>query len=239
MTRVKILLINGSPRKYGSTSKLMAIAEKGVLDAGGVVEKIHLYDYNVKPCIGCVSDDPRACRYPCIVEDDDFNTLAEKLLDSDGFIILSPIYWYSVSGVLKNFIDRMTSLENMIVHSGRSLLEGRVAGFIVVGNDSGGIHAIAYLMVTLNSMGVHIPPWALAYSHEKEDVLRDEQVVRDSYNVGYIVARAASLLRDTREWYQPSIDIRILGELALREVDKHIIQKTERMKMFKEVMRSK
>ena len=233
MDKPRIIIINGSPRKYGSSAKLIAIAGKGVLDAGGVVEKIHLYDYVVKPCIGCVSDDPRACKYPCIIEDDDFNKLAKKLLDSDGFIIVSPLYWYSVSGVLKNFIDRMTSLENMIVHTGRSLLEGKVAGFIVVGNDSGGIHAIAYLMVTLNSMGVHIPPWALAYSHEKEDVLRDEQAIRDSYNVGYIIAKAATMLRDKREWYQPSVNIRILGELALREVDKHIIQKTERMKLFK------
>ncbi len=35
---VKVLLINASPRKYGSSTKLMAIARRGVVDAGGVAE---------------------------------------------------------------------------------------------------------------------------------------------------------------------------------------------------------
>ncbi len=230
----KIMIIIGSPRKYGFCAKLAAIAGKGVVDGGGVVtDKIFLYDYNIKPCIGCVSDNIHACRFPCVIKDDDFNKLGEKILESDGFIIVTPIYWYSVSGVLKNFIDRMTSFENMIFHTGRSLLEGKVAGFIASGNDSGGIHTIAYLMVTLNSMGVHIPAWALAYTHEREDVLKDEQAVRDSYNVGYIVAKAASILRSVKEWYQPSIDYSIMREIALSETNKYIIQKAEREKMFR------
>ncbi len=232
MDKPYILLINGSPRKYGSVSKLLAIAGKGVLDAGGSYERIDLYDYRIRECIGCVSDDPKICRFPCILEDDDFNRLGEKLLESDGFVIGTPIYWYCVSGVLKNFIDRMTSMENMIIHSGRSLLEGKTAGFIAVGNDSGAINVISYLMVTMNSMGIHIPSWALAYSHEKTDVLKDEQAVRDSYNVGYIVTRAANILKSYREWYRGDIDLGIIREVALKEAMKYNIQKTEREKIF-------
>lgn len=235
-SKPKIMIIIGSPRKYGACSKLAAIASKGVIDAGGVVEKIFLYDYKIKPCIGCVSDDIYACKFPCIIEDDDFNMIGEKILESNGFIIVTPIYWYSVSGVLKNFIDRMTSFENMIFHSGRSLLEGKIAGFIASGNDSGGIHVIAYLMVTLNSMGVHIPAWALAYSHEREDVLKDEQAIKDSYNVGYIVAKTAYILRDIKEWYQPGIDPGIMKEISLSEINKYITQKVERKKMFHKTM---
>ncbi|OYT38387.1 MAG: NADPH-dependent FMN reductase [Desulfurococcales archaeon ex4484_58] len=239
MGHTKILIINGSPRKYGFTAKLSAIAEKGVLDGGGEAEKIYLYDYEIKECIGCVSDEPKICRFPCIIEDDDFNKLGNKLLESDGFIIVSPIYWYSVSGKLKNFIDRLTSMENMIVHTGRSLLEGKVAGFIVAGNDSGCIQVISYLMVTMNSMGVHIPPWALAYSHEREDVLRDEQAVRDAYNVGYIVAVAANKLRSIREWYRGDVDLSILREIAIKEVDVSNIQKIQRYKLFNRYLGSK
>lgn len=235
MSSVKILLINGSPRKYGSSMLLLNVAEKGVLDAGGVVEKINIYDYSIKPCIGCVSDEQRVCRYPCIIEDDDYNMLAKKMLDSDGFIISTPVYWYSVSGVLKNFIDRLTSLENMIIHSGRSLLEGKVAGFIATGNDSGVIYTIGYLMTVFNSMGVHIPPWALAYSVEK-DVLEDEQAVMDSYNVGYIVARSAYLLRDQGRWYNPEIDLEGLRETAYKSIEQYFIQKMERDALFKKYL---
>jgi len=228
----KIVLLNASPRKYGSCAKLEAVAAKGVEDAGGVVyAKYYLYDYSIKPCIGCVSDDQRVCKYPCIIRDDDFNAIASKILESEGFIVVSPIYWYSVPGVLKNFIDRLTSMENMIHHTGRSLLEGKVAGFIVAGNDSGGIHTIAYLMVTLNSMGVHIPCWALAYSYEYE-VLEDEQALMDAYNVGYIVARAAQLLRSVKEWYNPRVDLEALKKLASSYASKYSSEKALRSRLY-------
>ena len=229
----RILVIIGSPRKYGSCLKLASIAERGVKDAGGIPERVFLYDYNIKPCIGCVSDDQYVCRFPCIIEDDDFNKLGEKMLETDGYIFVSPIYWYSVSGLWKNFIDRMTSFENMIHHTGRSLLEGKVAGFIVVGNDSGGIHAIATLMVTMNSYGIHIPPWALAYSHEREDVLNDQQAVMDAYNVGYIVAKAARILKGDVVWYNPRVDIDDLRQYAYKESLNYNSYKLERLELFK------
>jgi multimeric flavodoxin WrbA len=234
--KVKVLLINASPRKYGSSTKLMAIAKRGVIDAGGVAEEIFLYDYNIKECMGCVSDDQRICRFPCIIRDDDFNKLGEKILESDGLIFISPIYWYGVPGRLKNLIDRMTSMENMIIHTGRSLLEGKVAGFIVTGNDSGSLLEIAYLMSVMNSMGIHIPPWALAYHHTQEDVLMDKQAVMDSYNVGYIVAKAAMKLRDVREWYRITINVEELKRIGADEAEKYLSQRIERYKYYKSVL---
>ncbi len=204
---VRVLLINGSPRKYGWSLKLLVAAEKGVVDAGGEAEIIHLVDYNIKPCIGCVSDDQYACRFPCVIRDDDFNDLGEKILGSDGLVIATPLYWYGVSGLLKNLIDRMTCFENMIYHTGKSLVDGKVAGFIAVGNDTGAIMAIAYLMVTLNSMGFHIPAWALAYHHSVDDVLENKAAVLDAYNVGYNVAYAAGKLGGVDKWYRVDVDI--------------------------------
>ncbi len=232
----KIVLINGSPRKYGAVRKLLTIASKGVKDAGGEPVIIDLYDYNIKECMGCVSDDQRICRFPCIIDDDDFNRIGRIILDSQGLIIGSPIYWYGVSGKLKNLIDRMTSMENMIVHTGRSLLDGKVAGFIVSGNDSGSIMAIAYLMTVFNSMGIHIPPWALAYHHTPVDVLSDEQAVMDSYNVGYIVTKASLVLSNMGEWYKV-IDKKYMDALreeAEREAEKYINQREKRYKYYKE-----
>lgn len=210
----RIVLINASPRKYGSTMKLLTISSKGVKDAGGEYVWINLYDYRVKECIGCVSDDIKVCKFPCIINDDDFNKLAEHLVSSHGFIVATPVYWYGVPGLMKNFIDRLTSLENMIHHSGRSMLEGKVAGFLTVGADSGCITTISYLMAVFNSMGVNIPPWALAYSYRGEDAASDEQAVRDAYNVGFIVTKASRLLIDVKEWYIPNVDVDYLRDYA-------------------------
>ncbi|MEM4432085.1 MAG: NAD(P)H-dependent oxidoreductase [Desulfurococcaceae archaeon] len=236
-TKPKIALINGSPRKYGSSYKLLYVASRGVVDAGGEYVWIDLYDYRIKECFGCVSDDQSVCRYPCIIDDDDFNKLAKNILETHGFIISTPVYWYSVPGLLKNFIDRLTSFENMIFHKGRSLLEGKVSGFIAVGADSGCITTISHLMVVFNSMGVHIPPWALAYSYKGDDALEDEQAVRDSYNVGYIVARAASILANN-EWYNPNVNVEKLVKETENTVVKLYNNKLDRLEIYKNKLKT-
>lgn len=190
----KVLIINGSPRKYGSSAQLMEAAILGISEAGGTAEAVYLYDYNIKPCIGCVSDNVKYCKFPCIVKDDDFNKIAEKVLEADGVIFSTPVYWYAPSGILKNFIDRLTSMENMIFHAGRSLLEGKVVGFIATGLDSGVFMTVAYLMSVLNSMGAVIAPWSMAYTH-LDDVTKDEGALKDAYNVGYLVTETIKAIR--------------------------------------------
>ncbi len=219
-----ILVILGSPRDYGSSTKLAHVAMEGVKDAGGRAEIVRLYEHKIKPCLGCVSDDIKLCRFPCVIDDDDFNALGEKMMNSDGYIIATPVYWYAPSGTLKNFIDRLTSMENMSVHTGRSLLEGKVAGFVAAGLDSGVMMAIAYLMSVFNSMGVVVAPWSMAYSH-MEDVTKDENALRDAYNVGYLVVETVKALKayGKRVGYNWKVDVGRLisaAEGAFREEER-------------------
>lgn len=206
MGEVKVLGVHGSPRRYGESYKLLEIALEVARREGADVELVNLYDYQISPCVGCVSDNVKYCKYPCNVVNDDFPKLARKVLEADAIIFASPIYWYMVSGVMKNFIDRLTCFENMIHHTGKSLLEGKVVAFIVTGNDTGAIMAIAWLMVTLNSMGAIIPPWALAYYHQKTgNVLEDGQAVLDAANIGKIVVQAAKAVKNTHAWYDAGL----------------------------------
>lgn len=50
---MKVIFINGSPRKGWNTHKLLESAMKGAADAGAETELIHLYDYEYKGCISC------------------------------------------------------------------------------------------------------------------------------------------------------------------------------------------
>jgi len=230
LSKVSVLLINGSPRKYGGTFKLLKVAEAGVIDAGGEVKWIHLIDYNIKPCIGCVSDDQKLCKFPCIIKDDEFNKLGEEILKADGLIIATPIYWYNVSPLVKNLVDRMTSFENMILHLNRSLCDGKTAGFIAVGADSGAIMTLANLMIVMNSMGFHVPPWAIAFHQSEDDVLMNKSAVIDSYNVGYNVAIASMKLRNLNEWYRVPRDLESIISKALKEAELYTEQRTFRLK---------
>ncbi|HEU98100.1 MAG TPA: flavodoxin family protein [Fervidicoccus fontis] len=216
----KVVIIEGSPRRYGNSTKLAFIAEKGAKDMGCLTEIIWISDYEIKPCIGCVSDDIMACKYPCVIRDD-FNKIAEKLISSDGIILSTPIYWYMVPGHVKILLDRMTSLENMLLHNGKSLLDGKVAAFIATGNDAGTSTTISYLMDVFNSYGCHIPAWALAYHHSYEDVLNNGPAVIDSYNIGINVCRLSKVLKEERDpWYTFNVDFDELRKYTESEISK-------------------
>ncbi len=203
---MKVVGILGSPRRYGSSFKGLMLALKAAERFGAQTEFYHLYQLEIKPCLGCVSEDVKACKYPCVIEDD-MKRLYDALVEADGFILATPVYWYSPSGVMKNFIDRLTALENMIHIDGKSWLDGKVAGFIATGNDSGAMMAVAQMMVIMNSMGVIIPPWSMAYTNELGDPLEKESFVTDALNVGRSVSLTIRAMRGEKveKWYDPEL----------------------------------
>ncbi|MEM4032810.1 MAG: flavodoxin family protein [Zestosphaera sp.] len=228
MESVKVLGLNASPRKYGNTYKLLEVALETASIYGAETKLIHIYDYDIKPCEGCLSDEQLACRPPCINNDDSW-ALMKEVLGSDALIIATPVFWYGPSGHLKNLIDKLTIFENMIFVDGKSWVEGKVAGFIAVGAEAGAVMTIAYLMSVFNSFGYLIPPWALAYYQGMDDALKSREVVMDSANVGKIVVEVAKLLRNNNslwKWYEPNI-LEILKE---KNVLERIANKVENLR---------
>jgi multimeric flavodoxin WrbA len=73
----------------------------------------------------------------------------------------SPSYWFSVSGLVKNFIDRLTSLEN-----NGYLLEGKIFAAVSSAQESGGDEVSHYLISVFNEMGCIIPPFASPFFDE-------------------------------------------------------------------------
>jgi len=207
---VKVLGINGSPHKDGKCSFLLNFALAAARISGSETKSINLYDFNLSPCIGCVSKDPLSCRYPCVLKDDG-KKIYDLILSSDGIILATPIYWFDVPGVVKNLIDRLTALENMIAIDGKSWLEGKVVGIIAVGNDSGAIHLISTLLTTLNDMGFAIPPWSFAYTHDSSDILEQKKVLNDVANVGRNVTLLAKAMKEKVDWYSKELSKEVLA----------------------------
>jgi multimeric flavodoxin WrbA len=102
----KVLIVSASPRKNGNSDLLSQQFEKGAREAGNNVEVIYLRDYEIRYCLGC-----HACvKLGKCVQKDDFNTLMPKMMDSDVIVFSSPIYFYSLTGQMKTFIDRCVTL---------------------------------------------------------------------------------------------------------------------------------
>lgn len=96
----KILAINGSPRKKGTTATLLSEVLSHV---EGEKKLIHLADLRIGHCFGCLHcmKNKGEC-----VRTDDMKGLIEDMLGAHVLLIGSPNYYYCVSGLLKNMIDR-------------------------------------------------------------------------------------------------------------------------------------
>ena len=103
---MKVLAVYGSPRRKGNTSILLRRAVEGAREAGAEVEEIVLRDLKMSPCLeiyGCKKTGR------CVIPDD-FQDFHDKILESEGLMLASPIFFYSVSAHTKILIDRCQSL---------------------------------------------------------------------------------------------------------------------------------
>lgn len=109
---MKVVLINGSPRKEGFTERLLAQVEKGVQFRGAKTQRIFLAHYKINFCQGCgekVFGRKKNCwdRGKCLRYKDDLNSLSKKIEEANALVIGTPVYFLEMNGITKNFLDRL------------------------------------------------------------------------------------------------------------------------------------
>jgi len=102
---VKVLAINGSPRKDGNTSILMRYILKELEDEGIGTEIVQIGGKKIHGCTSCMKCFENRDR-KCVVGDDLVNTCIEKMSSADGIILGSPVYFLDVTPEMKALIDR-------------------------------------------------------------------------------------------------------------------------------------
>ena len=102
----KILILSASARKNSNSEALAQEFAKGAAEAGNQVEIIRLYDRKIAFCSGCL-----ACveTQRCVIRDD-ADAIAQKMGAADVLVFATPVYNYSVSGLLKTMLDRANPL---------------------------------------------------------------------------------------------------------------------------------
>jgi multimeric flavodoxin WrbA len=105
---LKVLAINGSPRKKWNTTTLLQNALEGAASRGAETELVHLYDHSYTGCTSCF-----ACKLKggksygkCAVQDE-LTPVLEKIPDVDALILGSPIYFGTVTGMMRSFMERL------------------------------------------------------------------------------------------------------------------------------------
>lgn len=100
---MKVLLVNGSPRKNGCTFTALSEVEKALNAAGVETEMIHIGAKAMQGCIAC----NRCKGLGRCVFDDLVNETAPKFEAADGLVVGSPVYYASANGSLIAFLDRL------------------------------------------------------------------------------------------------------------------------------------
>lgn len=141
---MKLTAIIGSPHGLkGNTGLLLESVMTGARDAGAEVPLFSLAELTVKPCNGC-----EACHIvgDCAISDD-FETIKDALLASDGLILASPNYIINVSAQVKALLDRCSGP----IHT--QAFEGKYAAAVVTSGGGNSEEVEAYMLRALRMTG--------------------------------------------------------------------------------------
>ena len=107
---MKIVVLEGSPNKNGSSNMLADNFIRGAEENGHHVEVIDTTRAKISPCTGCVT-----CGYngPC-AQKDDMEQIKSVILDADMLVFVTPLYYYGMSAQLKTLVDRFCAFNGSI-----------------------------------------------------------------------------------------------------------------------------
>lgn len=99
---MNVLIILGSPRKYGNSEILARQLGEGIKHAGGSVEYVRLNPLTISPCQGCGGCENTGV---CVIKDD-MTELYTRVDVADAIVLSSPVYFYGLTAQCKAFVDR-------------------------------------------------------------------------------------------------------------------------------------
>ncbi len=108
----KVLIFSSTPRKEGNSDLLCDQFMLGAKEAGHYVEKIFLKDKTINYCTGCgycMKNNHAGC-----AQKDDMEEIYKKILDADVIVMATPVYFYTMCGQMKTFIDRNCAIYDKI-----------------------------------------------------------------------------------------------------------------------------
>ena len=117
-SKMKILVLTGSPRKNGNSATLADNFIKGAEEAGHTVVRFDAAFKKVHPCIAC-----NKCGMDgsCIFKDD-FDFVRENIVDADAVVFATPMYYFGISAQLKAVIDRFYAINGKIHRPKKAVL---------------------------------------------------------------------------------------------------------------------
>lgn len=164
---MKVLLINGSPRKNGCTYTALTEVSHALENEGIETE---IYQLGVKPIAGCI--DCKKCRETgkCIFRDE-AEELFERAEEFDGLIVGSPVYFSSPNGSLIAFLDRFFYLagKKLKYKPGAAVVSARRAG------TTASLDVLNKYFLINNMPVVSSQYWNMVHGNTPDEVRQDKE----------------------------------------------------------------
>lgn len=165
---MKVLLINGSTHKNGTTAVALSVIAEELRAQGVDSEIVCLGTAAVHSCMGC-----GGCRKTgkCVFDDDPVNAIGQKVMEADGYIFGAPVHYASPSGAMIALLDRL-------FYAYGGYMKFKPAASVVAARRAGTTASYDVLnkYIQINSM-IQVPAtyWNMVFGANAADAAKDEE----------------------------------------------------------------
>lgn len=170
---MRIAVLHGSTREGGNTEQLTKIVLQGIPHTDLYLRDMH---------IQAIHDQRHDVGGFDSVEDD-YDALVEEVLQHDVLVFATPVYWYGMSGIMKNFFDRWSQSLRDTRYSFKESLGQKTAYCIVVGGDNPRIKAlplIQQMKYAFDYMGMNLAGYVIGKGSKPGDIVNDSWALREA-----------------------------------------------------------
>lgn len=168
---MKVLAINGSPKKNGNTYHALKLVAEQLEEQNIEVEIIHVGNKKINGCMACGKCSVTLDEM-CSIKNDQVNGWIQKMKNADGILLGSPVHYSSIGGSMKSFLDRAFLVTNV----NKSMLAHKVGASVVAVRRSGGLPTFDQLNNYLNYSQMILPTsnyWNVIHGTSPGEVLED------------------------------------------------------------------
>ena len=190
---MKVLIINGSPRNGGNSSILIDEIKKIFNSLNVDFEELKIGNKNIRGCIAC----NYCAEHGKCVFDDEVNIASNILKESDGLILVSPVYYGSPNGTLISFLDRL-------FYSANYDLKMKVGAAFAIARRGGTTASFDVLNKYFTISGMPIASgdyWNNGFGRAKEEILKDEEGLRNARVVAKRMVFLMKAISDAKNNY--------------------------------------
>jgi multimeric flavodoxin WrbA len=169
---MKVVAFNGSPRKNGNTYHAIKVVAEELKKENIKVEIIQVGNKRIRGCIACYKC-AKNKNEKCSINDE-VNEWIQKIKESDGIILGSPVYFSGIAGTFKCFLDRAF----LVASVNDGLFRHKVGAAVVANRRSGGVTTFDQLLHYLHYAEMIVPSsnyWNVIYGMNPGEVLKDEE----------------------------------------------------------------